>query len=74
MSDRASETAPVRTDAASGSLAAAKPLDYAYSSRSRRWAQIRERRRAARDLDRLLGVPSRPNVAETYGLLRGGLR
>ncbi len=37
----------------------------------RQWAQIRERRRAARELDRLLGTPSRPNVAEVYGL-RGG--
>ncbi len=30
MSDRANETAPVRTGAASGSLATVKPLDYAH--------------------------------------------
>jgi len=51
--------------------AAAKPLDCPQSSWPRQWAQIRERRRAARELDRLLGTPSRPNVAEVYGL-RGG--
>jgi len=71
MSDRANETAPVRTDAASGSLAATKQLDWGQSSWPRQWALIRERRRAARELDRLLGTPSRPNVAEVYGL-RGG--
>jgi len=60
-------TAPA-TDAAQ-SLAAAKPRPQ--SSWPRQWAQIRERRRAARELDGLLGVPSRPNVAEVYGL-RGG--
>jgi len=32
MSDRANETAPVRTDAASGSLTATKPLDYAHAT------------------------------------------
>lgn len=53
------------------SLAAAKPLDYAQSSWPRRWALVRGRRRAAAELDRLLGTPSRPNVAEAYGLLRG---
>ncbi len=52
-------------------LAATKPLDWGQSSWPRQWALIRERRRAARELDRLLGTPSRPNVAEVYGL-RGG--
>lgn len=32
MSDRANETAPVRTGAASGSLAATKPLDYSHAT------------------------------------------
>lgn len=59
--------APAPTDAAQ-SRTAAKPLDYAQSNGSRRWAQISERRRASRELDRLLGVPSRPNIELTYSL------
>jgi len=53
---------------AAQAFVAAKPLDCPQSSWPRQWAQIRERRRAARELDRLLGTPSRPNVAEVYGL------
>ncbi len=71
MSDRANETAPVRTDAASGSLAATKPLDYTQSSWPRRWALLSERRRTARELDQLLGCDRYPDVRLAYGL-RGG--
>ena len=60
-------TAPAPTDAAQ-SLTAAKPLDCPQSSWSRQWPRVVERRRAACELDRLLGVPSRPNIAEVYGL------
>jgi hypothetical protein len=53
---------------AAQSLTAAKPLDCPQSSWPRRWAQIRERRRAARDLDRMLGCDPYPDVAAVYGL------
>jgi len=58
---------------AAQSRTAAKPLDYAHPTPRRRpfaqnWPRVLARRRASRELDRLLGVPSRPNLAVVYGL------
>lgn len=73
---RVNETAPVPTGAASKNRAAARLLDAPSvtdlacrrPSWSRTWPQVVERRRAARELDRLLEVRGYPDLDAVYGV------